>query len=93
MSDSSGALIMGIIMLFLLGVFLPLVLSPFSAPLNDYQGYLSPIINFVQDGITFNLPLILGGDLTLNIFGIFGNFQEFLLNQIQGYSVIPAIIG
>jgi hypothetical protein len=91
------ALILGLIMLFIFGGILPLILSPFAIEQGDYEGYLSPIINFVQNGLTITIPSLwfAGSDFTfsLNPFSLFGNAQAFILTQLQGYSVIPIIIG
>lgn len=89
------ALITGVILLTLFGGILPLMLSPFATDLNDYSGYLSPIISFVENGISVKMPNIFGfsPQINLNPFSLFGNFKAFILNQIQGYSLIPPILG
>lgn len=105
MAEASKALVLGIIMLFLIGGILPLIMSSFSTQTEDYTGYLSPLKNAIQNGFSFHIPVAgsilkvisfgaISGDLTFNPFKIFGeNFQTFLLTQVQGFSLIPAVIG
>lgn len=86
-----NSLVFGIIMLVLFGGIVPLMLIQFTTPQEDYDGYLAPVINFVQDGITFDIPIF--GELSLNIFSFLGNFQDYLVTLLQGYSLIPAVLG
>jgi len=98
MADYSQALTAGLVLLFLFGGILPLILSPFAVDVNSYEGYLSPIVNFVQSGIQISVPsFFFSADLFSFNFNPFswlgGNFQTFLVTQLNGFALIPAVIG
>ena len=89
------ALVLGLILLVLFGGILPLMLSPFVVEINSYEGYLSWAINFVQNGVTMSMPNIFGFSptFTINPFSLAGDFQSFIINQLAGFQLIPAVIG
>lgn len=87
MTDGGKLLIIGLIMLFLVGGLVPYLLSSFTITGENYDGYLTPIINLINDGI--DLPLL----PNIDIFGFLGNGKSFIISQLQGYQLIPALIG
>lgn len=63
----------------------------------NYDGYLSPLVNFVSEGYNFNLevpiPILpdLDLDFTFNPFGMLGgDVQNFLTSQTLGFALLPS---
>lgn len=91
--DEGKYLYLSLILIFVIGGIVPLVISNFvNVEVNSYDGYLSPIVTFVQEGVTIKLPLL--SSFTLNFFKIFGGtIQNFIASQIVAFGLIPEIIG
>lgn len=89
-------LVIGLGIIFLIGT-LSYIMSSFSDTTpQDYDGYLSPLVNFISSGHNFNLtiPVPILPDLDLNFnfnpFGILGGqVQNFLTSQMLGFTLIP----
>jgi len=82
-----GGLVLALVLLFVVGFFIPLVVSSFvdtSVPSDN--SFLSPFTDFIDNGVT-----VLG--IHINPFGIFGpKFKTFILDQFNAFTYIPNII-
>lgn len=77
----------GLGIVLVLGFLLPLILQDY-LNIEDYEptGFLSPLIEIVQEGVG-----IFG--FNIDIFGLFGEgFKEFILNQLLVFAVLPEAI-
>ncbi len=81
--------------IFILGGVLSLMMSPF-VDVNTYEpeGILTGFIELIEDGWTFNLPLL--GERTINIISWFllgsETAKEYLVNALVSLSLIPDLI-
>jgi len=92
-------LLMAFILIFVVGSLTFIVSSFTDVSLYNYDGYLAPVIDFVQNGYNFviNIPIPILPDLNLdfnfNPFGILGgNIQNFLVEQLTAFALLPEII-
>ena len=96
-------LYISLFMLLILGGLLPYIMASFidiNSYSSSYDGYLDPIITFVGTGtnLDFSIPIPflpnVDFDFDFNPFGLLGgNIQNFLVNQLVGFSLIPSVLG
>lgn len=93
-------LMMSLILIFIVGSLTFIASSFTDVTPQDYEGYLSPIVNFVSSGYNFDItiPIPILPDLDLNFnfnpFGVFGgNFQNFISTQVLTIGLLPEFIG
>ena len=87
MADGWKPALVALILLFIVGgVISPMIASIASPNVNDISASSNGLSNFVQNGAK-----VLG--ININPFGLFGsNFQNYVLQSIQGFALIPTII-
>lgn len=77
--------------LLVVGVLVPLVVADFYDPSEiEVSGVLSPLFDFIDNGITVDLPLI--GEIGINPFDWIGSLKDSLLDYISYMSMIPNIL-
>jgi hypothetical protein len=83
-----GALLLAFGLLFAVGFIVNIVVVPF-APIGEYNPdcVLTPLLNFVDDGITA------GGVTVVNPFNWLGDgVHDFIVSQFSAFTFIPNIV-
>lgn len=89
MAEGGGLVVSGLLILFIIGFIVPLVISDFADEgTYNQNSYAVPMINFVENGFQFTLPVI--GTKTINFFNWFGDsFKTFVISQVSAFTYIP----
>lgn len=92
-------LLMALILVFIVGLLSFIGSSLTTTTVENYDGYLSPVVGFIANGYNFNftipIPILPNLDVNFdfNPFSIFGsNVQTFLSEQFLGFALLPPFI-
>lgn len=80
--------------IFSLGIVLPLVLFPFTSNTINQNSILSPLIDFIDNGVDIEVPLIVTTKhVKFNPYDIFGQtIKNSIVSYLSVFSFIPIII-
>lgn len=96
MADAWKPVLVALAILFLVGFLLPLMVQDYITDETfQPQGVTADVINFVDQGTNFTIPIPAAPDLqfNFNIFSIFGDsVKDFVVQQFSAFVLIPNYI-